>query len=63
MATKWKRIALNVPERLYERIKAEAERKHLNVTSILKLGIGEWLDQQQRERGEILETGSPRTKE
>ncbi len=40
------RLVLQFPKGLKEQIRAEAKRKHLSLNSLIRLVLGEWVDEQ-----------------
>ena len=46
MAISEEKLLLQLPKKLKDEIRAEAKRKHLSLNSLIRLAIGEWLEEQ-----------------
>ncbi len=41
-------VFLQLPKNLKDQIRAEAKRKHLSMSSLIRLAVGEWLEEHSK---------------
>ena len=44
------KVLLQLPKSLKDQIRAEAKRKHLSLNSLIRLAIGEWLEEHSKKK-------------
>ena len=50
MAISEEQVFLQLPKKLKDEIRAEAKRKHLSMNSLIRLAIGEWLEEHSKRK-------------
>ncbi|MBA7491134.1 hypothetical protein ES702_01700 [subsurface metagenome] len=50
MAISEEKVLLQLPKKLKDQIRAEAKRKHLSLNSLIRLAVGEWLEEHSKKK-------------